>query len=120
MEIERCFTKLKIRTVEEFCDLICSCTICKGVLRGGLDKFSEFGEKHLSTPSSKREAQTPAAAKRCRFHFLLNRSKERKWVGSVELADIIERLSRDAELWEATSLSEKTSQLQKWVSVLSE
>jgi hypothetical protein len=120
LDIERCFRTLKIRNVPSFHELICDCTICKGVLRDGLDKFAEFGEKRLSTPESKREAQTPAAAKRCRFHFLLNRSKERDWISSVGLEDVVERLNEDVTLWEKTPLSESTAQLQKWAEVLSE
>jgi hypothetical protein len=120
LDIERCFRTLKIRTVADFHELICDCTVCKGVLAGGLARFAEFGEKRFSTPTSKREAQTPAAAKRCRFHFLLNRSRERDWVSSAGLEDIVERLTEDADLWEQTPLSEPTAQLRKWAEVLSE
>jgi hypothetical protein len=117
-EIELCFRRLGIKTPKDFYALICDCAICKGVITKDLTQFAEFGERHLSTPSSKRLAQTPAAAKRCRFHFLLNRSGERSWVRQAETEDILERLRSAAERWKGTPLSEEARQLMVWESVL--
>ena len=118
--IERCFRKLKVRNADDFHNLICDCAICRGVLRAGLASFTEFGETHFSTPTSKREAQTPAAAKRCRFHYLLNRAKEKEWVAGSDINDVIDVLESDARTWDQTVLSDDAQQLQKWIAVLSE
>ncbi len=117
-EIELCFKRLGITSPANFYEAICDCAICKGVVSKGLKQFSEFGERHLSTPYSKRLAQTPAAAKRCRFHFLLNRSRERLWVRQADIDDIQERLESLAQRWNKTTLRPHSQRLELWKSVL--
>lgn len=117
-EIERCFRGLGIKSPRDFYALICDCAICKGVITKDLAQFAEFGERHFSTPSSKRLAQTPAAAKRCRFHYLLNRNRERSWVRQADINDILERLRSAAERWKLTTLSPQAQRLLIWESVL--
>jgi hypothetical protein len=87
-QIERCFNALQITDVSQFYVQICNCVVCKGIVVKDLSQFSAFGDMHYSTTVSKRLAQTPAAAKRCRYHFLLNRIKERDWVKNTNISDI--------------------------------
>lgn len=117
-EIERCFRGLGIRSPKDFYTSICDCTICKGVITRDLKQFGEFGEQHLSTLSSKRLAQTPAAAKRCRFHFLLNRGRERDWVRQADTRNILEGLKSAAERWKKTPLGAQAQRLLIWESAL--
>jgi hypothetical protein len=103
-EITRCFSTLGIKDASSFHAKICDCVICKGVIKNNLDAFAQFGEIHYSTPSSKRPAQTPAAAKRCRFHFLLNRAVERDAVNHSDIANIRKGLDDAFESWKYTVL----------------
>ncbi len=118
-DIERCFRTLKIRTADDFFARICDCVICKGVLRDGLDSFAEFGEKHYSHPESKREAQTPAAAKRCRFHYLLNRVRERNRIEDESIVDTVDSLNESFESWQNTILGDDAQHISRWAQALS-
>jgi hypothetical protein len=118
-EIERCFTALGVTNPEEFFLKICGCAICRGILSDNLSAFKQFGEIHYSTPSSRRAAQTPAAAKRCRFHFLLNRILERDYVRRVTSVRIAEDCVNSAERWSATTLPAGSLQhLSDWAQTL--
>jgi len=83
-------------TPDDFFEKICGCVVCRGVIASSLGNFREFGERHLSTPTSKRAAQTPAAAKRCRFHFLLCRLRERDWIDGKTVDEIVAQLKQDS------------------------
>lgn len=83
-DVQRCFAYLGIKTPADFFSKVCGCTICKGVIGTDLDHFASFGEMHRAKPTSKRDSQTPAAAKMCRFHFLINRMKERSTVAGLK------------------------------------
>jgi hypothetical protein len=98
-EVQRCFKELGITRPEHFFDNVCDCVICRGVLSKSIEDFAAFGDVHYATPSSKRRAQTPAAAKRCRFHFLLNRIKERNYVGSHSAMDIVNDFKEASIKW---------------------
>jgi len=87
-QIQYCFDCLGIKSTADFFKKICDCVICKGVLADGLGQFKSFGDMHYSREDSKRLAQTPAAAKRCRFHFLLSRIRERNNLKTVSVGDI--------------------------------
>lgn len=117
-QIERCFTDLGVVSPKEFYELVCDCAICKGVVTTNLSQFREFGDRHLSTPDAKRLAQTPAAAKRCRFHFLLNRSNERMWVRGADKDKILGRLRSAVQRWSNTILGSQAQRLALWESVL--
>lgn len=88
-QVQRCFNSLGITTPADFHTKICGCVVCKGVVNKSIDDFAAFGDTHYSTPLSKRSAQTPAAAKRCRFHFLLNRVRERDATAVTDIATIL-------------------------------
>jgi hypothetical protein len=117
-QITRCFTMLKVRTPEDFFKKICDCVICRGIIGTDLEAFARFGDIHYSTPTSKRAAQTPAAAKRCRFHFLLNRIKERDFVTKSTLADIVAQCAASSEEWSRTVLGRYTGHLKLWATAL--
>lgn len=86
-DIQRCFPDapngVGIKTAADFFEIICDCTICRGVIGTDVKRFSRFGEMHRANEESKRNTQTATAAKICRFHFLLNRMKERDMVASI-------------------------------------
>lgn len=119
LQITRCFSALGISKPEHFLKIICDCAICQGIVGKDLSAFAQFGEIHYSRPSSKRASQTPAAAKRCRFHFLLNRAKERDFVKANAL-DVIAASCRAAEgEWDGTILAGSLGHLSEWADVLS-
>jgi hypothetical protein len=118
-DIERCFSSVGVKTPADFFAKICDCVICRGVIGSSLSNFREFGERHLSTPLSKRPAQTPAAAKRCRFHFLLNRLRERDWIAGKTDAEILKLLRSNAAQWRSTVLREQANQIERWADALS-
>lgn len=119
-QIQRSFSRLGIKTASDFYGKICDCPICKGVIGNDLDQFSQFGEIHYSTPKSKRAAQTPAAAKRCRYHFLLKRIEERDYVGASTLDTILNDLKSSAATWAPTAmLGTSIEHLLVWANALS-
>ena len=118
-QIERAFDSLGIHTAEDFYERVCDCAVCKGVVSTSLDEFSAFGDMHFSRPSSKRRAQTPAAAKRCRFHFLLARLRERDEIRATDLEALLERLRNAAHTWGAEpSLRGEALHLARWIEAL--
>lgn len=118
-DIERCFDSLGIITPQDFHTKICDCAVCNGIVSQSINTFSDFGDTHLSSPQSKRLAQTPAAAKRCRFHFLLNRIKERDWLKKASLSDIVAQLEEARGNWaKQPSVSEDCGHIEVWETVL--
>ena len=119
LQIQRSYSRVGIKTPADFYAKICDCAICKGIIGDDLDEFSQFGEIHYSTPKSKRAAQTPAAAKRCRYHFLLNRIRERDYVANASLAEIVAQCIASADLWAKTATIGTVSEhLRVWAEVL--
>ena len=117
--IERAFDALGVRTPQDFHDKVCNCAVCRGVVSNSLDEFSAFGQMRLSRTTAKRAAQTPAAAKRCRFHFLLCRLRERDELRSVSLDHVVRRLQEAAATWGVQpSLSMTSDHLSRWSDVL--
>ena len=118
--IERAFNELDIHSAKDFHAKVCDCAICKGVVKHSLKEFSSFGDTRFASPKSRRASQTPAAAKRCRFHFMINRVKEVKRVRDSSLKAIINAL-RDADnSWGVQpSLNSDSSYLARWIAALS-
>jgi hypothetical protein len=116
--ITRCFSSLGVKTSDDFLAKICDCVICQGIIGNNLSGFAQFGEIRYSTPTSKRAAQTPAAAKRCRFHFLLNRIKEREHVKKSSLADLATECTAAQAMWVKTLVGRSSDHLQTWAEVL--
>lgn len=117
--IERAFDALGINTPDDFHKRVCDCAVCKGVISYSLDEFSSFGDMYLSRPTAVRQAQTPAAAKRCRFHFLLARLREREDIRSTDLRELLARLRSAEQTWgRQPSLRRESDHLGKWINVL--
>ncbi len=117
--IERAFDALGIRSPSDFHAKVCDCSVCKGIVSTSLDDFSSFGDMHFSRPTAARQSQTPAAAKRCRFHFLLARLRERDDIRKTDLASLIGRLRRAGQVWGVQpSLRGEAGHLAKWAHVL--
>lgn len=118
-DIERSFDALGIATPDDFHDRVCSCSVCKGVVSSSLRDFSSFGDMHRSRPQAKRRSQTPAAAKRCRFHFLLNRIRERDEISRATASQIASKLKSAAESWGSQiSLKNQCQHLTRWAEAL--
>ncbi len=120
LSIERCLDDLKITTPQGFHDKICSCVICKGVVKNSRLDFQQFGDMHYATLKSKRESQTPAAAKRCRFHFLMNRISEKDFIDKNDLSTIIQTISSAEGKWkEQPTIVNNSNHLARWKAILS-
>jgi hypothetical protein len=118
-EIERCFSSLGIKAPADFHSQVCRCVVCKGVVVEDIADFAAFGEMQRSTPLAKRFAQTPAAAKRCRFHFLLNRIRERDELNAMTIDALARRLEDASSKWGLQpTLRDQTQHLGRWISAL--
>ena len=114
-DIYRAFDALGVQTVSDFHEKVCDCAVCKGVVSSSLDEFSSFGDMEFSRPTAARRAQTPAAAKRCRYHFLLARLRERDDIRNMELPTLIARLRHANETWGVQpSLRGASDHLRQW------
>lgn len=117
-QIERAFKSLGVETPNDFFDKVCGCSICRGVIKTSITQFASFGDLHYSSENSKRMAQTPAAAQRCRFHFLLNRIRERDVVHGQTAADIANDCRRAYNKWaKQPTVSSDASHLLRWETV---
>ncbi|MDQ1639253.1 MAG: hypothetical protein QOF62_2592 [Pyrinomonadaceae bacterium] len=117
-KIELCFRALGIETPKDFFDKVCDCVICKGVIEK-ISDFSAFGEMRYSRVESQRMAQTPAAAKRCRYHFILNRIRERDWIRSATKNEVISAIKDAERKWNLVPMTSEMTHLAKWREVLS-
>ncbi len=119
--IETSFNSLSINTPDDFFSKICDCTICRGVLKKGLQYFSSFGEINFAKTTSKRRSQTAAAAKLCRFHFLINRINERKEIAGKSIQQIRDDLTAAWNIWSTQqSIMNDADHLPRWKKALSE
>jgi len=119
-DIERCFDEMKIVSPKDFYEHMCDCVICKGVIKDNIEGFKKFGEEHYATPESKRKSQTPAAAKRCRFHFLINRIREKEFISSKDLKTIVKQINDTQEKWkEQVIIARYSTHLARWEKALS-
>jgi hypothetical protein len=119
-EIERSFSSVGVVSAADFFEKVCDCVICRGVIKNDIRNFSEFGETHYSTPASRRLAQTPAAAKRCRYHYLFSRRREKEWLLSTDVQGIRDQLDMACENWgKQGPLNTHLTHLATWKSALS-
>jgi len=117
-DIERCFDEFGLETPDDFHEYICDCVICKGVVENDLSDFQDFGETHYATPTSLKPTQTPAAAKRCRYHFLMNRTREKDFIGKNNLATIKTDLVKSIDKWESCEDLVQHKHIERWARVL--
>ena len=118
--VERCFDELGIKQPIDFQHQVCDCVVCKGVISQNIHDFADFGRMHRAHEQSKRDTQTPAAAKKCRYHFLLNRIRERDEQKSLTMDQTREHLQMALRKWGSQlSLVDEVNHLQKWIQALS-
>lgn len=98
-DLQRSLAEVGVESTADFLAKVCSCQICAGVISRGLAGFSAFGELHRATKDSKQETQTPTAAKLCRFHFLINRFKERNSIAKLRPENRAKHLADKASVW---------------------
>ncbi len=120
-EIELLFENLHINTHHDFFQKICDCAICKGVIKDDLNNFKNFGETRSSkSKKSNREVQTPAAAKKARFHFLLCMLKEREEVRKKDIDKLVNQLKEIKGLAESHVIQSKARYINNWIDALAE
>jgi hypothetical protein len=118
-DIERCFRSLGINEPYDFYEPICNCAICRGVVSNSVNQFRLFGEMQSPKPGKQKSTQTPAAAKRCRFHFLLSRIRERDWVKNVTSQEISDSLRTANQKWSSQpTVRRYCTHLEAWMKVL--
>lgn len=114
-DIERCFDDLGIKTPADFHERVCDCPVCKGVVTTDLAQFRAFGETQPSSTSGLRLVQTPAAAKRCRFHYLVTRIRERDRLPNLSIPAIREAWTNAEAMWgKYPQLRESLKHLERW------
>ena len=119
-KIERIFNNIGVKTPINFFEKICDCVICKGVIRDDLGNFEDFGETHLATKSSTRKTQTPGAAKRARFHYLLCKVNEKKLVDSSELPQLMKELEQAKGTASFPVFEAEGKYIERWLEALSD
>ena len=120
-EIERALPGIGVRTAEDFLDSVCRCPICRQVIGPDGGGFSSYGDFRYSSPETKRQTQAPAAAQRCRFHFLLNRAMERDWFQTADIRTICKLFEKAFRKWASEpTLSGDARHLPRWKKVLAE
>jgi len=118
LQIQRAFPAMGVVTAADFHAKACDCAVCKGIVVNSAADFRLFGETQLSA-SATSEVQTPQAAKRCRFHFLVNRIKERDAMPDLSVANIRERFEVGANGWGAQpTLRGNAGHIMKWYAAL--
>jgi hypothetical protein len=119
-DIEYCFNAMNVKSPLDFYEKICDCVICKGVVESSILDFKKFGEDHYATSESKRPTQTAAAAKRCRFHFLINRIKEKEFIAANDLQTIVGQLNVAQEKWNGQiTIAKHKVHLERWIKAMS-
>jgi len=98
-DVQRCFVDVGIDTPQDFFDKVCDCQICKGIIGSDISRFASFGEMHRATSISARDTQTPAAAKMCRYHFLISRFKEKVAVSKLVANERAQHVADKAKDW---------------------
>ena len=118
-QIERTLKGIGAVTAADFFEKVCGCAICRGVIQTDINNFSAFGDLHYSTKDSRRKAQTPAAARRCRFHFLLKRLDEQNYVASRSATQLAIDLQAAREKWQTQpTIHSSVDHLPRWEAVL--
>ena len=118
-DIERAFDALGVKSPQDFLAKVCDCPVCKGIVVSDLKDFRQFGETKRSASSGLRLVQTPAAAKRCRFHFLITRIRECDKMQALSTADLQAAFDRASSTWgRQPSLAGSASHLSRWRAAL--
>jgi hypothetical protein len=113
-DIQRAFEVLGVEDYSDFYTKICSCLICKGVIKDNLENFEQFGEKLFANAESKKKSQTADAAKRARYHYLLVKIQEKKDIEVQSIDDIRSSLDKSIRLSSNEDYFPNSSYLKKW------
>jgi hypothetical protein len=116
LQIERAFDAVGVTSVAEFHKKVCGCAVCRGLVVDDLAEFRRyFGETKPSAGPSGRDVQTPSAAKRCRFHFLLVRLKERDEFPRLTIEALRKRFDDARDSWgKQPSIKDDAVHLERW------
>ena len=123
-ELQRSLQLLGITETKDYFSRVCDCQICRGILSRGIEQVSAFGEQHRASAAASRDSQTPAAAKMCRYHFLLNRLREPSLVAKIDKDQRSKYLLEASNDWRACLplrpyLGNSESYIDRWARVLS-
>jgi hypothetical protein len=109
-------------TEADFRRWICDCTICEGLLaRGGVSgliaSLTETDD-HISEKGNLVSIATPRVYQLTRFHYLLNRAEEVRWVSSSDLDTVAGELRAGAG-WASQRLGPAAlGHIDRWLDVL--
>ena len=117
-QVEAFLPTLGIDTAQSFHKNMCDCSICQGVLRGKVSNFSEYTATKRSE-SGKRRVPTPAAMKKCKYHFLLARRKELDKLVDTTLEDALDALRTAQEQYQEETAIASVRYLALWAKALS-
>ncbi len=96
-DIERAFGDIGVDSPETFFKHICDCVICKGVIDQDISNFRNFGNQYSSDPNTKKQL-TVAATECTRYHYLLCKVKEKKYIQNASLETIIKDLKNSLHI----------------------
>ena len=114
-DIEQAFADLEIVSPESFFRYICNCVICKGVIEKDIANFKKFGEQHLATSNSKKTVQTPTAAEKSRYHYLLCKLKEKNNILNSNAKQIISKLEQGVPIADLDIFKGRARHITKWL-----
>jgi len=118
-DIERCFRAFGVESPADFYAKVCDCVVCRGIVAKDLSEFRAFGEMQPAASGGPKLVQSPSAAKRCRFHFLVRRLKERDEMGRLTISQLQEGWDAAVLSWgQQPSLTESTKHLLRWRSAI--
>ena len=112
-QVETFFRALGIDDAWSFHSTVCDCSICRGVLNGDLFGFEQYGETRPSS-TGRANVATPAAIKKCRFHYLLARLAELEDLERTALETVVERLLDTEARYQEEAVLASVSYLRTW------
>ena len=116
-DIERAFGDIGVDSPETFFKHICDCVICKGVIDQDISNFRNFGNQYSSDPNTKKQL-TVAATECTRYHYLLCKVKEKKYIQNASLETIIKDLKNSLPISEIDTL--KSEHILRWIESLND
>ncbi|MGI5818296.1 MAG: hypothetical protein ACOX9R_09370 [Armatimonadota bacterium] len=112
-KIETMLPGLGVTSASTFHDVICDCEICRGVIAGDIDNFTEFGEV-ARKPENERAFPTKACLKKCKYHYLLARRDELKYIDSMPLEAVLRHLQAAYDTYADQAVLASTEYLAAW------
>ena len=113
---------LGISSPEDFGERVCDCGVCKVIVKDSVDDFkyyAELGPPKYGSNGKVRRYPTRESIERARFHFLLNRARERRNLAKSSLADLVVDLNETGEMMKGANVSNELHRhLGRWAEVL--